>query len=96
MAALNGQIAELSAQLNGDKLTKLVDDAIAANKLVPAQREPLPLVEQFGRLAEHERVEVSNGTDCPDFRDVYYFLDNEDVYNSGYRSGGTWVDGWWS
>lgn len=64
--------------------------------LVPAQREPLPLVEQFGRLAEHERVEVSNGTDCPDFRDVYYFLDSEDVYNSGYRSGGTWVDGWWA
>ncbi len=64
--------------------------------LVPAQREPLATVEKFGRLAEHERVEVLNGTDSPDYRDVYYFLDNEDVYNSGYRSGGTWVDGWWS
>lgn len=56
----------------------------------------LPVVEMFGRKAELIKVEVPNGTDCPDFRDVYYFLDNEDVYNAGYRSGGTWVDGWWA
>lgn len=39
MTALQGQIATLTAQLQGDQLTKLVDDAITANKLVPAQRE---------------------------------------------------------
>ena len=39
ITALQGQIAELSGQLSGDKLTKLVDDAIAANKLVPAQKD---------------------------------------------------------
>lgn len=63
--------------------------------LAPTQRERRT-VEKFGRLAEHERVEVQNGTDSPDYRDVYYFLDNEEVYNAGYRSGGTWVDGWWA
>lgn len=55
-----------------------------------------PLAEMFGRMAEHVRVQVENGTESPDYRDVYYFLDSEDVYNSGYRSGGNWTDGWWS
>ena len=56
----------------------------------------LPLVEKFGRMAEHARVEVPNGTECPDFRDAYYFINSDEVYNAGYRSGGTWVEGWWA
>lgn len=37
--ALQGQIAQLSAQVQGDKVGKAVDDAIAAHKLLPAQKE---------------------------------------------------------
>lgn len=54
------------------------------------------IIEKFGRKAEYIREEVHNGTDCPDFRDAYYFPDTDEFYNAGYRSGGTWVDGWWS
>lgn len=39
MAAMQAQIAALSTQLNADKLTATVDDAIKANKLLPAQRD---------------------------------------------------------
>ena len=39
MTALQGQVATLTAQLQGDQLGKLVEDAIKANKLVPAQRD---------------------------------------------------------
>lgn len=39
MTAMQGQIAALTAQLQGDKLTTMVDDAIKANKLLPAQRD---------------------------------------------------------
>lgn len=39
MTALQGEIATLRAQLEGDKLTGLVDSAIKANKLLPAQRD---------------------------------------------------------
>jgi phage I-like protein len=39
MAALQTQVATLSAQIATEKVTKIVDDAIAAHKLVPAQRD---------------------------------------------------------
>ncbi|MDP3610953.1 MAG: phage protease, partial [Rubrivivax sp.] len=39
MAALQGQVAELTARLNEDTVTKTVDAAIAACKLTPAQRD---------------------------------------------------------
>lgn len=39
MAALQTQLAELQAQINGDKVTGVVDGAIAAGKLLPAQRD---------------------------------------------------------
>lgn len=39
MAALQGQVLALQSQLNGDKVTGIVDQAIAAGKLLPAQRD---------------------------------------------------------
>lgn len=39
MAAMQAQIAELTTQINGDKLTAAVDGAITAGKLLPAQRD---------------------------------------------------------
>lgn len=39
IAALQTQLAALTAQVNGATLAKTVDDAIAAGKLVPAQRD---------------------------------------------------------
>jgi phage I-like protein len=39
MAALQTQVATLSAQIATEKVTKIVEDAIAAHKLVPAQRD---------------------------------------------------------
>jgi phage I-like protein len=39
MAALQGEVAQLRAQINGDKATTTVDDAIKAGKLVPAMRD---------------------------------------------------------
>lgn len=39
MAAMQTQLAALTAQGNADKLTSLVDDAIKAGKLIPAQRD---------------------------------------------------------
>jgi phage I-like protein len=39
MAALQGEIATLRAQVQGDKVTAMVDDAIKAGKLIPAQRD---------------------------------------------------------
>lgn len=39
MTALQGQVATLTAQLNEGKVEKIVDDAIKANKLVPAMRD---------------------------------------------------------
>ena len=39
MAAMQQQLAALTTQFNVDKVTRAVDDAIAAGKLVPAQRE---------------------------------------------------------
>lgn len=39
IAALQTQLAALTAQVNGATLTKTVDEAIAAGKLVPAQRD---------------------------------------------------------
>jgi len=39
MAALQGQLAELTRQINEGKLEKLVADALAAGKLVPAQKD---------------------------------------------------------
>lgn len=54
------------------------------------------IVEKFGRQAELHCEEVGNGTDYPDYRDVFYFPKEDETYNSGYRSGGTWIDSWWS
>ena len=51
---------------------------------------------KFGMFAYVETVEVSNGTDVPEFRTVYYFPDTGEVYNEGYHSCGVWVDSWWS
>lgn len=39
MAALQTQLATLTAQINGDKVTGTVDGAIAAGKLIPAMRQ---------------------------------------------------------
>lgn len=39
VATLQGQVAELTTRLNGDTVAKAVDDAIAACKLAPAQRQ---------------------------------------------------------
>jgi len=39
MAAMQQQLATLSAQVNADKVTGTVEDAIKAGKLVPAQRD---------------------------------------------------------
>lgn len=39
MAALQGQVAALSAQINGEKLTATVDQALKDGKLLPAQKD---------------------------------------------------------
>lgn len=39
VATLQGQVTQLTAELQGDKVTKAVDEAIAAHKLLPAQRD---------------------------------------------------------
>lgn len=39
IAALQGQVAELTGRLNADKVTSTVDDAIKAGKLLPAMRD---------------------------------------------------------
>lgn len=39
MAALQGQVAALSSQINGDKVTQMVEAALTAGKLLPAQKE---------------------------------------------------------
>lgn len=39
IAALQGQVAQLQSQLTGDKVTTMVDQAIAEGKLLPAQRD---------------------------------------------------------
>ena len=39
MAALQTEVAQLRAQINGDKAVSTVDDAIKAGKLIPAQRD---------------------------------------------------------
>ncbi len=39
IAALQGQVADLTGRLNADKVTSTVDDAIKAGKLLPAMRE---------------------------------------------------------
>lgn len=50
---------------------------------------------KFGMLAYVETIEVSTGTNVPDYRTVYYFPETGEVYNEGYRSCGIWVDSWW-
>lgn len=39
IAALQGQVAQLTARLDGDQVTRTVDDAITAGKLLPAMRD---------------------------------------------------------
>jgi len=72
--------ATLAAMVDGDHGWRI-------SLIQQAEPEPAPV------LKSTEWVEI----DHPDggTRRVEYYSDGS-TYNSGYRAGGTWVDGWWT